>query len=129
MSNSGPNTICGPFSLINKQEEVEIGITTLIKQYPIKYTSSLFIHKSIIEEVSEPLGEDHLPTPATLPSLPEQVQLVAMAVRATDNTEKVQREDGYESVVTSGNRVLPQDKHVDRQDLIIKVIINDHGNS
>ena len=52
-----------------------------------------------------------------------------MAMRATDNTEENQREDDYENVVTSGYRVLPQNKHVDRLDLIIKVIINDHGNS
>ena len=58
--------------------------------------------------VSEPLGEDHLPTPATLPSLPEGVQLAAKAMRATDNTEKDQRGDDYEIVVTSGYGVLPQ---------------------
>ena len=42
--------------------------------------------------LSEPLGEDHLPTPATLLSPPEEVELAATAMRATDNTEKDQRE-------------------------------------
>ena len=78
---------------------------------------------------SEPLGEDHLPTPVTLPSLPEKVQLAAMAMRATDNTEENQREDDYENVVTNEYRVLPQDKHVDRQELIIEVIMKDRRNS
>ena len=52
--------------------------------------------------------------------------MAAMAMRATDNTEEDQREDDYENVVTSRYRVLPQDKHVDRQELIIRVIINKH---
>ena len=78
---------------------------------------------------SEPLGEDHLPIPATLPSLPEEVELAATDMRATVNTEEDQRENDYKNVVTSGYRVLPQNKHVDRQELIIKLIINNHGNS
>ena len=46
-------------------------------------------------------------------------------MRAINNTEKDQRKDDYENVVTSGYRVLPQDKHVAGQELIIKIIIND----
>ena len=64
---------------------------------------------------------------ATLPFLPEEVELVATAMRATDNTKKDQREDDYENVVKNGYRVLSQDKHVDGQELFIKVIINEHG--
>ena len=62
--------------------------------------------------MSEPLGEDHLPHPVTLPSLPE-VRLAATTMRATDNTEEDQREDNYMNVVTSEYRILPQDKHVE----------------
>ena len=32
-------------------------------------------------------------------------------------------------MVTSGFRILPQDKHVNRQEPIIVVIINEHGTS
>ena len=62
-------------------------------------------------------------------SQPEEVELAATDMRATVNTEKDQRENDYKNVVSSGNRVLPQNKHVDRQELIIKLIINNHGNS
>ena len=36
-------------------------------------------------------------------------------------------EDNYENVVTYGYRILPQDTHVDGQELIIKAIINKYG--
>ena len=64
--------------------------------------------------MSERLGEDHLPIPATLPSLPEEVELAAMAMRAIYKTWEDQRDNNCKNVVTSGYRILPQDKHVDR---------------
>ena len=69
-----------------------------------------------ILKVPEPPGEDHLPNPAILPSLPDEVELAAMALRAIDNTEEYQIEDDFMNVVTSGHRVLPQDKHEDREE-------------
>ena len=78
------------------------------------------LQQSVSVAFSEPLGEDHLPTPATLPSMPEDVELAATAMRATDSTEEDQREDDYENVSANEYRVLLQDKYVDRQELILK---------
>ena len=79
--------------------------------------------------MSVPLAEDHLPTPVTLTSLPEEVNLAVTAMISTDYTEKDHSKDDYENVVTYGYRVFAQDKVVDRQELITKEIINDHRKS
>ena len=64
--------------------------------------------------MSKRLGEDHLPIPETLPSLPDEIELAAMAMRAIYNTGKDQRDNDCMNVVTSGYKILPQDIHVDR---------------
>ena len=42
---------------------------------------------SFYEDLSEPLVEDHLPTPVTLTSLPEKREMAATALEIINNTQ------------------------------------------